>query len=136
MCDLAGSFTCFESFTKILCIYLFFEVVLSLRMYRLEVLFNSLRIGDTFILKNKAFLDGVHLFKIIRWKPERHAEIKNSSAMYYRFIFIKFWSSNMLRTVSFSQNNSIPLPIPEIIPSNTEWWWTWEWHEIKILFLI
>ena len=65
MCDLAGSFTCFESFTKILCIYLFFEVVLSLRMYRLEVLFNSLRIGDTFILKNKAFHDGVNLFKTI-----------------------------------------------------------------------
>ena len=59
MCGLAGSFTCFESLTipYILCIYLFFEVSISFRIYRLEVLFNSLRIGDTLILKNKAFHD-------------------------------------------------------------------------------
>ena len=30
-------------------------------MYRLEALFNSLRIGDILISKNRAFLDGVDL---------------------------------------------------------------------------
>ena len=62
MCDLTGSFTCFESFTipYILCIYLFFEVSLSLRIYRLEAAFSSLRIGDTLILQKKDFLDGVN----------------------------------------------------------------------------
>ena len=62
MCDFAGFFTCFESYTVpyILCTYLIFWGLIITQDMRVRS-FIYIRIGDILILKNNAFLGGVPL---------------------------------------------------------------------------
>ena len=60
------------------------------------------------------------MFKSLQWKSRRHSDIKTGHTKYYKFIFIMFWSSNMLCTLPERTNlypqsqETIPLTLSDV----------------------